>query len=64
PGLAGDALLWLDRLWSWLLCRDLVRQIGYARLRLRVAPEEQPAVTRHVPAVMAELDDRLRHLGG
>ena len=62
PGLAGGALIWLDRFWSWLLCRDLVRQIGYARLRLRVAPEEQPAVTRHVPAVMSELDDRLVRL--
>jgi len=64
PGLTGGPLTWVDRVWSWLLCRDLVRQIGYARLRLRVAPEEQPVVTRHVPAVMAELDGRLAHLGG
>ena len=54
PGFPSD-LAWLERLWNWLLCHDLLRQIGYARLRLRTEPSARAAVEAHVPAVMTEL---------
>lgn len=59
PGFPSE-LAWLERLWNWLLCHDLVRQIGYARLRLRTEPGARAAVEAHVPAVMTELEMRLR----
>jgi hypothetical protein len=55
-----NGLPWLERLWGWLLCRDLLRQIGYARLWLRAEPGARRFVEMHVPGVMAELEVRLK----
>ncbi len=54
-----NGLAWLERLRGRLLCRDLLRQIGYARLRLRAEPGVRSAIEAHVPGVMAELEARL-----
>ncbi len=54
-----NGLTWLERFWGWLLCHDLLRQIGYARLRLHAEPGARRFVEAHVPGVMAELEARL-----
>ncbi len=62
PGRPKDGLMWLDRWWHWLLCRDLVRQLGYARLWLRAQPDDRETVKTHVLGIIPELEEGLARL--
>jgi RsiW-degrading membrane proteinase PrsW (M82 family) len=62
PGWPSGQLVWLDRWWRWLLCRDLVRQIGYVRLWLRAQPGDRQAVEEHMMGILPELEKGLAWL--
>jgi RsiW-degrading membrane proteinase PrsW (M82 family) len=62
PGWPSGGLTWLDRWWRWLLCRDLARQIGYARLWLRAQPDDKDTVEVHMVEILPELEKGLAWL--
>ena len=62
PGWPSGGLAWLDRWWRWLLCRDLARQIGYARLWLRAQPDDREVVETHMMGILPRLEQGLAWL--